>query len=58
MASYRLEKKEKPKPVEPVEPEEPETPTITCPEDAKVDGDTCSCNDTSKTYDEVTKTCK
>ncbi len=58
MASYRLEKKEKPKPIEPVEPEEPETPTITCPEDAKVDGDTCSCNDTSKTYDEVTKTCK
>ena len=33
-------------------------PTITCPEDAKVENDKCVCIDTTKVYDETTKTCK
>ncbi len=34
------------------------TPTITCPEDAKVENNKCVCTDTTKEYDEATKTCK
>ena len=56
-AYYKLEKKEEPKP-KPIEPEEPEEPTITCPSDAKLENETCICNDTTKTYDEATNTCK
>ena len=33
-------------------------PTITCPDDAKVENDKCVCTDTTKVYDETTKTCK
>lgn len=34
----------------------PET-TTTCPDDAKLDGSTCKCNDTNKEYDKTEKKC-
>lgn len=33
-------------------------PTITCPDDAKVEGGKCVCTDTTKVYDETSKSCK
>ena len=34
------------------------TPAITCPADAKVENNKCVCTDTTKVYDEASKTCK
>lgn len=33
-------------------------PAITCPADAKVENNKCVCTDTTKVYDETSKTCK
>lgn len=40
-----------------ITPKDQEENTITCPEDATIQNNTCICTDTEKTYDEVTKQC-
>ena len=59
MASVEL-KKPKPKPTFTPSPSPSESPDPEpeCPEDATENGNTCECNDTSKTYDKTTNTCK